>query len=117
MRRHALNPHWNRTGTALLPHWKHAVLAVELQHEEFHPGRNVIQMSPVIISIAIPVALSGIAAIAFAVIVAGIRKADRSPLTSGPASRADAIARRVVGGVRYREESGAPARSEGPVSS
>jgi hypothetical protein len=77
----------------------------------------VIQMFPVIITIAIPVALSGIAAIAFAVIVAGIRQADRSRLTSDPASHADAIARRVVGGIRYREESSAPARSEGPVSS
>lgn len=77
----------------------------------------MIQMSAVIIFIAIPVTLSGIAAIAFAVIVAGIRKADRSPLTSGPASHADAVARRVVGGVRYREASTVPAQSEGPVSS
>jgi hypothetical protein len=74
-------------------------------------------MLPLIVVIAIPAALSGVAAIAFAVIVAGIRKADRSPLTSDPASRAEVIARRVVGGVRYCEESGAPARSEGPVSS
>lgn len=74
-------------------------------------------MFPVIISFAIPVALSGIAAIAFAVIAAGIRKADRSPLTSDPASRADAIARRVVGGVRYHGESNAPARFESSVSS
>lgn len=77
----------------------------------------MIQMSAVIIFIAIPVTLSGIAAIAFAVIVAGIRKADRSSLTCEPASRSDAIARRVVGGVRYRQESDAPARSEGPVPS
>jgi hypothetical protein len=77
----------------------------------------VIQMFPVIITIAIPVALSGIAASAFAVIVAGIRQGDRTPLTSDPAGHADAIARRVVGGVRYREESSVPARFEGPVSS
>jgi hypothetical protein len=74
-------------------------------------------MFPVIITIAIPVALSGIATIAFAVIVAGIRQADRSRLTSDPASHADAIARRVVGGVRYRDAFSAPARFEGPVSS
>jgi hypothetical protein len=77
----------------------------------------VIQMFPVIITIVIPVALSGIAAITFAVIVAGIRQADRSPLTSDPASHADAIARRVVGGVRYHKESSSPAQFEGPVSS
>ena len=77
----------------------------------------MIQMSPVIVVIAIPVALSGLAAIVFTVIVAGIRKADRAPLTSGPASHADAIARRVVGGVRYREASSVPARFEGSVSS
>jgi hypothetical protein len=74
-------------------------------------------MFPVIITVAIPAALSGIAASAFAVIVAGIRQADRSPLTSDPASHADAIARRVVGGVRYLDASSAPARFEGPVSS
>lgn len=77
----------------------------------------MIQMFPVIIIIAIPIALSGIAAFAFAVIVAGIRKADRSGLTSGPASRSDAIARRVVGGVRYHGESNAPTRFESSVSS
>jgi hypothetical protein len=80
----------------------------------------VIQMFPVILVIAIPAALSGIAAIAFAVIVAGIRQADRKPLTSAPASHADAIARRFVGGVRYLEyhdESSVPAQFEGPVSS
>ena len=77
----------------------------------------MIQMFPVIITIAIPAALSGIAAIAFAVIVAGIRQADRSPLTSDPAARADAIARRVVGGVRYCGQSSVPAQFEGPVSS
>lgn len=77
----------------------------------------MIQMSLVIIFIAIPVALAGVAAIAFAVIVAGIRKADRSPLTCDPAGHAEAIARRVVGGVRYLEESSAPAQSEESVSS
>ena len=77
----------------------------------------MIQMFSVFVIIAIPAALSGIAAIAFAVIVAGIRQADRSHLTSDPASHADAIARRVVGGVRYLEESTAPARSEESVSS
>jgi hypothetical protein len=74
-------------------------------------------MFPVIVIIAIPVALSGIAAIAFAVIVAGIRQGDRTPLTSDPSSHADAIARRVVGGARYRDASSAPARFEGSVSS
>jgi hypothetical protein len=74
-------------------------------------------MFPLIVVIAIPAALCGIAAIAFAVIVAGIRQGDRAPLTSDPAGHADAIARRVVGGVRYREESGVPARFEGPASS
>lgn len=92
-------------------------MTVELQHEEFHPGRNVIQMSSVIVLIAIPAALSVIAAIAFAVIVAGIRQCDRAPLASGPVGRADAIARRIVGGVRPRDESPVPARREGPVSS
>ena len=77
----------------------------------------MIQMFPVIVIIAIPAALSGIAASAFAVIVAGIRQGDRAPLTSDPAGRVDAIARRVVGGVRYGEESNLPARFEGPVSS
>lgn len=77
----------------------------------------MIQMFPVIVIIAIPAALSGIAAIAFAVIVAGIRQGDRAPLTSDPAGHADAIARRVIGGVRYGEESNLLARSEGPVSS
>ena len=77
----------------------------------------MIQMFPVIVIIAIPIALSGIAAIAFAVVVAGICQADRSRLTSDPASHADAIARRVVGGVRYHKESSSPARSEGLVSS
>lgn len=76
----------------------------------------MIQMLLVIV-IAIPAALSGVAAIAFAVIVAGIRRGDRASLTSDPADQADAIARRVLGGVRYREESGVPARSEAPVSS
>jgi hypothetical protein len=77
----------------------------------------VIQMFPVIITIAIPAALSGIAASAFAVIVAGIRQADRGPLTSDSASHADAIARRVVGGVRYSDAFSAPARFDGSVSS
>ena len=77
----------------------------------------MIQMFPVIIFIAIPVALACVAAIAFAVIVAGIRQGDRAALTSDPAGHADAIARRVVGGVRYGEESNLPARFEGPVSS
>ena len=77
----------------------------------------MIQMFPVIVIIAIPAALSGIAAIAFTVIVAGIRRGDRTPLTSDPAGRADVIARRVVGGVRYGDESNLPARFEGPVSS
>jgi hypothetical protein len=77
----------------------------------------VIQMFSLIVVIAIPAALSAIAAIAFAVIVAGIRRGDRASLTSDPAGCADAIARRVVGGARYREESGIPAQSEGPVSS
>ena len=77
----------------------------------------MIQMSPVIVVVAITATLSGIAAIAFAVIVAGIRQGDRSPLTSDPASQADAIARRIVGGVRYTKESSVPARFEGPVSS
>lgn len=77
----------------------------------------MIQMFPVIVIIAIPAALSGIAAIAFAVIVAGIRQGDRTPLTCAPASHADAIARRVVGGVRYRKQSCLPARFEGPESS
>ena len=76
----------------------------------------MIQMFPVIVIIAIPAALSGIAASAFAVIVAGIRRGDRTPLTSDPASHADAIARQVVGGVCYREESNLPARFEGSVS-
>jgi hypothetical protein len=74
-------------------------------------------MFQIIITIAIPAALTGIAASAFAVIVTGIRQADRSPLTSDPASHADAIARRVVGGVRYRDAFSAPARFEGSVSS
>jgi hypothetical protein len=74
-------------------------------------------MFPVIVIIAIPAALSGIAAIAFAVVVAGIRQGDRTPLTSDPAGHADVIARRVVGGVRYCEESNLLARFEGPVSS
>jgi hypothetical protein len=65
-------------------------------------------MFPVIITIAIPADLSGIAASAFGVIVTGIRQAGRSRLTSDPASNADAIARRFVGGVRYREESSSP---------
>jgi hypothetical protein len=73
-------------------------------------------MFPVIVIIAIPAALSGIAAIAFAVIVTGIRQGDRASLTSDPAGRADAIARRVLGRVRYREESNLPARFEGSVS-
>ena len=77
----------------------------------------MIQMFPVIVIIAIPAALSGIAAIAFSVIVAGIRQGDRTPLTSDPVGHADAIARRIVGGVRYGEESNLPARLEGPVSS
>ena len=77
----------------------------------------MIQMSPVIITIAIPAALSGIAAIAFAVIVAGIRKADRSYLTSDPTGYTDKIARRVVGGVRYSEESSSPAQFDGSASS
>ena len=77
----------------------------------------MIQMFPVIIIIAIPVALACVAAIAFAVIVAGIRQGDRKPLTSDPASCTEAIARRVVGGVRYCQESDVPARSEGQVSS
>lgn len=99
-------------------HWNRAVLTVELGHEEFHPGRNVIQMTPEIVFIAIPAALSGVVAIAFAVVIAGIRQGDRAPLTSDPVSPANAIARRVVGGeVRYREESAEPARSEGRVSS
>jgi hypothetical protein len=74
-------------------------------------------MFPVIVIIAIPIALSVIAAIAFAVIVAGIRQGDRSPLNSDPASHADAIARRVVGGARYSGVFRAPAGFEGPVSS
>lgn len=77
----------------------------------------MIQMFPVIIIIAIPMALSGIAACAFAVIVAGIRKADRGRLTSGPASCAEGIARRVVGGVRHRGESNTPTQFESSVSS
>lgn len=77
----------------------------------------MIQMSPVIVIIAIPAALSGVVAIAFAVVVSGLRKGDRAPLTSDPVSRTNAIARRVVGGVRYREESTEPARFEGSVSS
>ena len=77
----------------------------------------MIQMFSVIVIIAIPAALSGIAAIAFAVIVAGIRQGDRTPLTSDPVGHADAIARRVVGGVRYGDESNLPAQFEGPVSS
>jgi hypothetical protein len=77
----------------------------------------VIQMFPVIIVIAIPIALSVIAAIAFAVIVAGIRQGDRTPLNSDPASHANAIARRVVGGARYCGAFRAPARFDGPVSS
>lgn len=76
----------------------------------------MIQMSLVIVFIAIPAALSGLAAIAFTVIVAGLRKGDRIPLTSDPVSRTNAISRRVVGGARYREESTEPARFEGPVS-
>ena len=76
----------------------------------------MIQMFPVIVIIAIPAALSGIAAIAFSVIVAGIRQGDRAPLTSDPAGHADAIARRFVGGVRYGAESSLPGRFEGPVS-
>ena len=77
----------------------------------------MIQMSPLIVIIAIPAALFSIAAIALAVIVTGIRQGDRAPLTCGPASRADAISRRIVGGVRFREEPSVPARFEGPVSS
>jgi hypothetical protein len=74
-------------------------------------------MFSVIVTIAIPVALSGIAAVAFAVVVAGIRRGDRNPLTCDTAGHADAIARRFVGGVRYLEESCITARLEGPVSS
>ena len=77
----------------------------------------MIQMFPVIVIIAIPAALSVVAAVAFAVIVAGIRQGDRIPLTSDPSGRADVIARRVVGGVRYGDESNLPAQFEGPVSS
>ncbi len=56
-----------------------------------------------IILAACPVLLLGLVAF-FVLIVAGVRKGDRSDLASPPANRIDAITRRVVGGVRKNEE-------------
>ena len=56
-----------------------------------------------IILAACPVLLLGVVAF-FVLIVAGVRKGDRSDLASPPANRIDAITRRVVGGVRKNEE-------------
>ncbi len=55
-----------------------------------------------IILAACPVLLLGVVAF-FVLIVAGVRKGDRSDLASPPANRIDAITRRVVGGVRKNE--------------
>ena len=56
-----------------------------------------------VILAACPVLLLGVVAF-FVLIVAGVRKGDRSDLASPPANRIDVITRRVVGGVRKNEE-------------
>ena len=52
------------------------------------------------IALAATPALALCAAVILAVLVVGIRKADRSDITSPPQTRLDAITRRVVGGSR-----------------
>jgi hypothetical protein len=45
--------------------------------------------------------LAGAALVTFAVLVAGIRRGDRAHLARAPRSHSDALARRILVGVRY----------------
>ena len=58
---------------------------------------------PAIIVLAGVGVLAISAAVVFAIAVAGIRKGDRRHLINAPRSHSDAIARRVLVGIRYQD--------------
>jgi hypothetical protein len=57
-------------------------------------------MSPIVVLAVVGVAAVSAAA-ALAVLIIGIRRGDRRHLASGPQSNSDALARRLLLGVRY----------------
>jgi hypothetical protein len=58
-------------------------------------------MSIILLVLADVVVLAGISLGVLAVLVAGIRRGDQGHLANAPGSHADAIARRLLVGVRY----------------
>jgi hypothetical protein len=62
-------------------------------------------MSIILLVLAGVVVLAGISLGVLAVLVAGIRRGDRSHLTNAPGSHPDAFARRLLVGVRYPSDS------------
>jgi hypothetical protein len=65
-------------------------------------------MSPIIVLAGVGV-LAVSAVVLLAVLIIGIRKGDRRHLGSGPQSHSDALARRLLLGVRYPESPESPA--------
>ena len=67
-------------------------------------------MSPVIVLAGVG-ALAVSAAVTLAVLIIGIRRADRRHLANAPRSRSEEFARRLLLGVRYPESPESPAES------
>jgi len=64
-------------------------------------------MSPVLLVLIGVAVLAGVSLGFLAMLIAGIRRGDRAHLANAPGSHADAIARRLLVGVRYPSDSNA----------
>jgi hypothetical protein len=62
-------------------------------------------MSVALLTLIIAAFLAGAVLGVFALLITGIRRGDRAHLDDAPASHPDAIARRILAGIRYPAES------------